>query len=195
MPAKLYLATMKSVSPYCQNAKIQSPRAPQETADAHERRCWKERLHVTGDGNVFIPPMAFKNALTDAAKFLGKQIPGKGKATYKKIFEAGVLIFKEVVLQVKADDVRGQWLFLPADGVRGSGKRVDKCMPVIDSWEAEVEVNVLHDLITEDILREHLECGGMYIGLGNFRPQSGGYYGRYELTSLALGGAKKTKAA
>lgn len=36
--------------------------------------------------------MAFRNCLAEAAKFLSIQIPGKGKSTYTKHFEAGLII-------------------------------------------------------------------------------------------------------
>lgn len=80
------IASLESISPYSQSRKTQSVKPREETAIDFETRTWRERCHVNADGNIFIPPMAFKNNLSDAAKFLSIQVPGKGKTTYTKHF-------------------------------------------------------------------------------------------------------------
>ena len=120
-------ARLKSVSPYSQSRHHDTEKLAKELPKDFEARTWRERLHYDADGRVFIPPMCFKNCLSEAAKFLSRQIPGKGKATYTKHFEAGVLVPEPLILPLKKDDVKGEWLFLPADGKRGSGKRSRSC--------------------------------------------------------------------
>ena len=66
---------------------------------------WRERCHVNDDKVVQIPPMAFKCCLSEAAKYKSVQIPGRGKATYTKHFEAGVLCVKPVSLGITIDEV------------------------------------------------------------------------------------------
>jgi hypothetical protein len=178
-------ARLKSVSPYSQSRHYDTPKLDRELAKDYEARTWRDRLHTDKDGNVFIPPMAFKNALAEAAKFMGIQIPGKGKSTYTKHFEAGVLVVNPLPLGLSKDDVQGEWLFVPSDGRRGSGSRVDKCFPVIPEWSGEVEFYVLDDIITEDVFRQHLEAAGQFIGIGRFRPRNNGYYGRFAVEGIA----------
>ncbi len=89
---KIFFAELFSVSAYSQSRHYDVPKLEKEIAKDYEARTWRERLHVTEGGFVFIPPIAFKNCLAEAAKFLGIQIPGKGKSTYTKHFEAGVLV-------------------------------------------------------------------------------------------------------
>lgn len=88
------VATLKSLSPYSQSRYYQTEKLPREIARDYEARTWRDRMHSMPepDGRVFIPPMAFKNCLSEIAKFLGEQIPGKGKSTYTKHFEAGILV-------------------------------------------------------------------------------------------------------
>lgn len=181
---KTVVATLKSVSPYSQSKHHDTPKLERELPKDYEKRTWRERLHVNDDGKVFIPPMAFKNALSEAAKFMGIQIPGKGKATYTKHFEAGVLVVDGLVLPVKKDDVPGEWLFLPSDGIRGSGKRVDKCYPVIKEWSGDVTFYVLDELITKEPFAEHLTAAGNFIGIGRFRPRNNGFYGRFTVEKV-----------
>ncbi len=182
--------TIVGLSPYSQGRFADEPRLTDskgrqvETADDHEKRTWRKRCHVNKAGFVFIPPMAFKNALSEAAAFLSLQIPGQGKSTYRKHIEAGVLVFEPLVLPVKVDDVPGEWLFVPADGKRGGGKRVKKCFPVIQDWGGDVTFQILDEVITEDVFRVHAETAGRLIGIGRFRPRNNGFYGRFDVTGL-----------
>ena len=181
---KKIVATLKSTSPYGQSRHYVVDKLEKESAADYEKRTWRNRMHVDEKGEVYIPPTAFKNCLAEAAKYLGIQIPGKGKSTYTKHFEAGVMVVDAVPLGVKGEDVQGLWLFVPADGKRGSGKRVDKCFPVIQSWQAEVTFYVLDETITESVFKQHLEEAGKFIGLGFFRPRNNGFYGRFEVEKV-----------
>jgi hypothetical protein len=141
-------------------------------------------MHADAEGMVFIPPMAFKNCLSEAAKYLTMQIPGKGKSTYTKHFEAGVLVFEPMPLGVHKDKVSGEWFFVPSDGRRGSGKRVSRCFPVFPKWSGSVVFHIFDPTITKDVFQRHLEEAGKFIGIGRFRPRNNGFYGRFEMKSL-----------
>lgn len=179
------ICTLESVSPYSQSRHYDVPKLPKELAKDYEARTWRERCHVNEDGFVFMPPMAFKNCLSEAAKFLSIQIPGKGKATYTKHFEAGILVMDPIVLPIKKDDVPGEWLFVPSDGKRGGGSRVDKCFPVISQWSGEMKAYILDETITSDVFEQHLREAGNFIGVGRFRPRQNGFYGRFSVKKIA----------
>lgn len=183
---KTAIARLESMtgSPYSQSKYIQVPKQPKETPDAYEQRTWRERVHTLEDGRIYIPPMAFKNCISSVAKYLGKQIPGKGKSTYTKHFEAGILVLDPVILPVKKEDVPGEWLHVPSDGRRGGPKRVLKCFPRIDKWAGDVTFLVLDETITEEVFDEHLREAGNFIGIGRFRPINNGFYGRFSVKSL-----------
>jgi hypothetical protein len=181
---KIAEVTLTSISPYSQSRKYDTPKKDKELAKDYEARTWRDRLHTDSDGHVFIPPMSFKNCIAEVAKYLGVQIPGKGKNNYTKHFEAGVLVTDPLVLPITKDEVEGEWLFVPADGKRGSGKRVDKCFPVIRQWEGTVPFYILDETITEDVFRHHIEQAGKFIGIGRFRPRNNGFYGRFNVTNL-----------
>lgn len=175
---------LRSVSPYSQSKHYTTEKLPKELPKDYEARTWRDRLHTTDSGEVFIPPMSFKNCLSEAAKFLGIQIPGKGKSTYTKHFEAGVLVTDALMLGINAADVKGEWLFVPSDGVRGSGKRVDKCFPVIHEWSGDVTFHILDETITEEVFVNVLKQAGAFIGIGRFRPRNNGFYGRFSVESV-----------
>lgn len=181
---KTAIATIESVSPYSQSKYYKTTELEKEKKSDYEARTWRDRMHSTEDGHVFIPPMAFKNCLSDAAKYLGMQIPGKGKSTYTKHIEAGVLVVDPLVLPIKKEDVPGEWLFVPSDGKRGGGTRVERCFPLIQQWAGDVTFLVLDETVTRDVFEHHLQQAGAFIGIGRFRPRNNGYYGRFKVTKL-----------
>jgi hypothetical protein len=85
------------------------------------------------------------------------------------------------MMGIKIDSVECERLFLNADGKRGGGKRVWKRYPVFPDWKAHATVYVPEGSITETVFHEHLIQGGQFIGLGRFRPQNRGFYGRYTI--------------
>lgn len=180
-------AHLESTAPYSQSRHYDVPKGARETPKDFEARTWRERCHATEDGHILIPPMAWKNCISEAAKYLGIQIPGKGKSTYTKHFEAGVMVTDPVVLPETKDTVKGEWLFVPADGRRGSGKRVEKCFPVIHHWKAAVTFYLLDDAVTPEVFERHLTEAGNFIGIGRFRPRNNGYYGRFKVGKLVWG--------
>lgn len=178
------IATLKSISPYSQSKAHFTEKQDKEGHDDYEKRTWRERMHVNEGGHVFIPPMCFKNGIAEVAKFLSVNIPGKGKATYTKHFEAGILVTEPLVLPAKKDDVDGEWYFVPSDGRRGGGKRVLKCFPVIPEWSGDVKFYVLDDTITPPVFEHHLKEMGQFIGIGRFRPRNNGFYGRFAVEKV-----------
>lgn len=181
---RVAVAELESLSPYGQSRYHDTPKLPKESPSDYEERTWRERVHVDDGGHVVMPPMAFKNCLSEVAKFLSVQIPGKGKATFTKHFEAGIIVTEGITLPVKKSELSGEWLFVPADGKRGSGKRVKKCFPVVPSWKGAVTFHILDDTITPDIFEQHLREAGNFIGIGRFRPRNNGYYGRFKVNKV-----------
>ena len=182
---KTYKAKIEGTTPYSQSKHYEADKLDKESPDAYEKRTWRNRMHVDEAGHVFVPPMAIKNCLSEAAKFLSVTIKGKGKATYTKHFEAGIVVLDPMRLSVRAEAVIGETLFVPADGKRGSGKRVSKTFPYIPpGWTGEATITVIDETITKDVLMEHLKEAGNLIGIGRFRPRNNGFYGRFSVTAL-----------
>jgi len=69
-----------------------------------------------------------------------------------------------------------------AKGVKVGQSKHIRVRPRFDAWSATGTISVLDDSITEDVLRSILEMGGMYCGLGDWRPSSPskpGPFGRF----------------
>lgn len=177
------IATLQSLTPYSQSRKHDEPELEGELKDAYNTRTWRSQLHVR-EGQVIIPARSLHEAMMAAAKYSKKQIPGQGKATWTKKFEAGIAIFDDVPIGIKPEEVDYIDIYANADGIRGSGKRVMRRFPVIKSWQADVSIHVLDPIITEPILREMIELAGLFIGIGRYRPEKSGTNGRFKLVDL-----------
>ena len=183
---KQIIATLKSVSPYSQSRYHNTEKHEKESPEDYELRTWKYRLHTTEDGTIFIPPTAFKNCLSDCAKYISMKVPGTSSAKFTKHFEAGVLVADPLMLDLNVRDIKGEWLHVSSTGTRGGSKRVMKCFPLIPSWEGDVSFYILDDTITADVFRYHLEQSGKFIGIGRFRPRNNGYYGRFNVVDMIV---------
>lgn len=182
----MHIATvkLKSSSPYSQSKHYEDPKLPKELPAAYEERTWRSRMHVNKDGYVEIPGTSFANSMKEAAKRLKLQVPGKGRVEWTKYFEAGIMVPEPLVLKIKAVDVKCEKLFVPSDGIRGSGKRVTKYFPLIEEWSGTVRYFILDDLITQDVFRQVLVASGIIVGIGRYRPVNCGYYGRFTVESF-----------
>lgn len=196
---QIFQIEIQGISPYSQSKHYELDKLQGEGQDDYYQRTWKNHLH-TRNGEVFIPPNAFKNCLSEAAKYMNLSVPGKGKNTYTKHFEAGVQISRPIMLGIKAEDVKCEKLFLPSDGKRGGSKRVWKYYPYLEQWRGVIECLILDETCLQTsrttgatILEDVCRGAGQYIGLGRFRPRNNGYYGRFDVLNIVE--SKMQKAA
>lgn len=183
---KTCIATLESRTPYSQSRQIDLdvfPRKEKETIAEHEERLWREKATYNADGVVCIPQMALKMAVDEAVKRLNLGIPGRGKSTYTKFFAAGQLCAEDVPIGVRKDDLECIKIWANADGVRGSGKRVIRRFPYIMSWSGVATFEILDDIITKEVFEKALKEAGSLIGIGRFRPEKGGFLGRFVVKS------------
>lgn len=182
---KTYEIEIKSVSPiaFGRYYAPEVPKLEREKPDDYEARTWINRAHFDANGKVVLPALAIKNALLAAAKYSGEQIPGQGKKTYSAKFASGVLIVKDAVIGTR-EDIKGLWLHVPSDGKRGGSSRVMKCFPTIETYKTKVEVIVLDEIITAEVLKKTLVEAGNFIGLGSLRVQNNGVLGRFNVGAV-----------
>lgn len=162
---------------------VETPRGDGEAVDVWELRTRHEKCHVDANG-VYMPPTAIKNCLVDSARYLGDTVPNKGKATYTKHFEAGLLVTDPLYFGVALDDVKYERLHLPSDGKRGGGRRVWKWYPYLPTgWKTSVTLYALDPQLIghPEVILKTAEHAGKFIGIGRFRPRNNGFYGRFSV--------------
>ncbi len=128
------------------------------------------------DGTLGFPAVAFKKAVVSAAK--GRKI---GRLGLPGIVLASVFETTEFV-QLIDPKTEGPLSDYKID-IRGARPQkqgmVRRARPRLDAWACDVELEYDDELITEELLRDLLERGGRNVGVGNYRPEKSGRYGRF----------------
>lgn len=166
------------------------PKEPKETHDTYEKRTWRERVHSNKDGNLFVPARAFKKLLENTAGYQNERIAGQGMKTWKAKFRSGISVENDMLVlvggkPVAKETVEGITQSVPSDGRPGGAKRVKRTFPIIaPPWQGSIRILLLDPFVQKDKVEEYLRFGGVINGLGMWRPQNGGNYGRYSVDKI-----------
>jgi hypothetical protein len=180
--------TLRSLTPITFGKFHQTPKLNKELHEDYERRTWREKTHYDPKKlEVYIPGIMIANCIRESAKFMSKQIPGKGKATYTKHFDSGIFIKDNISIHPNKEQLTDfSAVHVPSDGQRGGTKRVIRYFPRFESWEGTFEIIVGDDIITADVMEEVLNNAGSLIGMGTWRPRNRGNNGRFELVKMSF---------
>ena len=198
---RVITATLESSSSYSQSRYHNTDKLAKESAADYNLRTWKNQCTLDSNGMVAIPAMAIKMALDSTAKKLKERVPGKGIKTWIDYFVGGVIpgaqsfslnilvdsadgSGKQVMQNLPVDSVDCIDIWANADGVRGSGKRVMRRFPLIPKWKADIVLDVVDDSLPTDLVERYLSEAGKLIGIGRFRPEKGGFNGRFTVKSV-----------
>lgn len=186
--ASIATVTISGITPMTQSRQHDEPKLEGESMNDYDIRTWRSKLTVdtrNGKKTIVIPVHGVHQCIAAAAKYSKRQIPGQGKATWTAKFTAGISLLDHPALNIDPDSVSAITISANADGVRGSGKRVPRRFPVIPAgWTTTFDVLILDPIITKDVFVEMMELAGIFVGLGQFRPQSGGTNGRFQVKSV-----------
>jgi hypothetical protein len=186
------IVTLKSMSPYSQSRAHEEAHYENESPGDYDKRTWRAHMHVEG-GSVVIPAKAITDNLVESCQYSGKKI--SGQLTWTKKFESGIALFENPSLHISPDAVDYIDVYCHANGKRGSGTRVMRRFPVVPVWEATFEIQVLDPIITEAVLREMIGIGGLFKGIGRYRPANRGTNGRFSLLDLVWRAERQLVAA
>ena len=187
MEASIATVTLIGLTPMTQSRQHETPKLEGENSNDYDARTWRNKLNVSEDGtSIVIPAHGVHQCIAAAAKYSKLQIPGQGKSTWTAKFMSGIMLMDNPRLEIDPQSVSNITISANANGMRGSGKRVPRRFPVIPSgWSTTFDIFILDPIITEQVFREMVELAGMFIGLGQFRPQNGGTNGRFKIGDLA----------
>ena len=69
-------------------------------------------------------------------------------------------------------------------GVRVQRSRILRTRPMFKEWGLTFTVEVDPELVDQPQLEDWLDIGGRRLGIGDWRPEKSGHYGRYEVESI-----------
>lgn len=190
---------LRGTAPYSPGRFFQTEKPKKTDHDEFDENHWRERAHVNAKGNVVIPCQAFYLGLLCAVMQNGEKIKGRGNKTFGDAFKTGVFFESDdgadgsdnaLLTDTKGapyhiDRVRCDKVLVPSNGepsvfAKGASKRVPRRFPLIPAgWSVSLNVTILSPAITQDVFFSHVRDAGTFIGVGRFRPQSRGRYGRF----------------
>lgn len=130
------------------------------------------RLYSNGEG-PYIPSEWLRRAMIEASKRFKS---GRRAATTDVAAVCAVYPF-EIPL-------KGEW-HVDSRAVVVQAARILRNRPMFDQWSVDFQIQIDTDLVGERLIRDVLEGAGNYVGVGDFRPQRKGQYGRFRVVSWA----------
>lgn len=137
------------------------------------------------DGTLYFPTLAFRRALIDAGK--GRRV-GSSRRGANTVMAGSVFIPDGLLETRLVDPSTGEFLEkYELDLQRAVPPRqgaVIRARPRLDRWAAVVTFDVDTDVIPLDLVEALFTLAGSSVGVGNFRPQKGGVYGRFNVQRM-----------
>lgn len=139
------------------------------------------------DGTLYIPGAAIARLLREAG---GAHKQRGSRRSVKYLVPAAVLVTDDALaLRNGAPEplvdyeVDSRPVTIPA--TKG---RIMRHRPRLDEWRVELSLEVSEDVLPMDTVHQLLVEGGQRIGIGDFRPEKGGPFGRFLVTRWAVRG-------
>lgn len=171
---------IKGISPLLQNRwplEDQGVEAKSKNRKKEEDNAEK-RLYRMDDGTIFEPCTHIIASMKKAgAKF---QILGQGKTTYKNIIGAGAII-------ITPESIPHKYQQYSVDSrrvvIKGQGA-VTRKRPCFNPWALDFTIEYDEEEISAATIKTILDYAGRYVGIGDFRPEKGGPFGRFTVTNF-----------
>ena len=174
--------TIKGISPLIQHK--WSEKAKREMREKHAGKKTKSRevrnpekefqeaCYLTDEGEYGIPLMAFKNSLITAAhKDIGIEKTLVRKAFFIKSEDSNLINKIECSEPVMREDM-----------VRvGAGSADMRYRPEFRQWSTTITAEIDSQLLTVDDVVNLINRAGFGVGIGEWRPEKNGEYGRFEV--------------
>lgn len=146
----------------------------------------QKKAYIDDNGELYIPGPNIFSCLIAAGRF---HKIGKSKVTTTKssLIPAGLTVTDVVcALNTKEFEVDSRSVVIPATGGRIMAHR-----PRLDKWETTFTLAVDETMFSIDFIRKIVDDGGLKIGIGDFRPDRKGPFGRFVVTSWEVDDMKK----
>lgn len=128
---------------------------------------------------LYLPTNNIYACIINAGKFHKE---GKNKVTTARssLIPAGVMIDEEFSYfsQPTTFEVDSRSVVIPS-----TGGRIMKHRPRLDNWKLDFTLLLDTKMFTEKTLRLIVDDAGSKVGLGDFRPERKGFFGRFVVTS------------
>lgn len=143
---------------------------PREQAEA--------KVYRDSTGHAVLPAPNLLASIIEAGKYIKS---GRSKLTTARssIIPAGIAITEiELPIMPGSWEADSRAVVIPATGGRIMAHR-----PRFDEWRLHATLNVDDTMFSEKLVRELIDIAGQRIGVGDFRPQRKGPFGRFKVVT------------
>ncbi len=134
-------------------------------------------LYMNEDGKLVQPATHIIGALKRAGtKF---QITGQGKLTYKNLLGSGAVIINPDMILHETQ----KWE-IDRRAVIVNQSRIIRERPMLSKWALSFDMEIDDDEIPVHTAHEILGYAGKRVGIGDYRPDRGGPFGRFMITKF-----------
>ena len=147
--------------------------------DAEEARL---RLYIDADGDYSHPSECIVKALVKASS--GKKISaGKKKVSASMLIKSGVFVAEPYMKILDQQGDPSKKYSIDRRGVVIGKARVLRCRPCWAKWFMHFPLEIDVAIISPEMVGTILALAGRYPGIGDYRPEKGGPFGRFEVIS------------
>jgi hypothetical protein len=139
------------------------------------------------DGSLYHPGAAISRLLREAGS--NHKIKGTRKSVKFAVPSAVIVLDDAIALEMPGSgeaisdyEVDSRPVVIPS--TKG---RVMRHRPRLDKWAMTFHLEIDDDLLPVEFVHQLLEEGGRKLGIGDFRPEKGGPFGRFAVTSWTNG--------
>ncbi len=131
-------------------------------------------------GNCYFPGQAISRLIREAGA--GHKLKGSRRAV-KFVVPAAVVVEDDHVpiLDLKGKPVSTFEVDSRPVTIPATKGRIMRHRPRFDSWQAVLHLQIDEEVLPATLVHQLLEEGGRRIGIGDFRPEKGGPFGRFEV--------------
>lgn len=147
--------------------------------NALPREIAEKTAYLDDKGKLFYPTINLYSAIINAGKF---HKHGKNKVTTQKssLIPAGLLMTQEIVYFEKPKDnnfeVDSRPVVIPS-----TGGKIMRHRARLDEWQLSFHLELDETMFSSKLVKEFVTDAGKKIGIGDFRPERKGFYGRFTI--------------
>ena len=134
------------------------------------------KIYQNDKEELYQPSTHIYGALIEAGKH--KKVVGKGKATYSKVVGYAIEINP---FEIKHQKQKWETFSILAVNPNTKGRNLLH-RPMLKEWKLEFECVFDETEIAPSIMKELFDIAGKVAGIGDWRPQKKGPYGKFQVT-------------
>lgn len=137
-----------------------------------------QKLYIGHDGKPMLPQPNLFRCLIDAGKFFKN---GKSKVTTQKSSLLPACVEVEG-LEIPIEHKEPWSVDTRAVRIPSTGGRILAHRPCFNDWKLSFDLGIDTELMSSKLMREIVDAAGKRIGLGDFRPDCKGPFGKFVVT-------------